>query len=135
MTDLFATGRIFMIRKPIRANFGPDRIFDLLTSGYFGIDVTTNHEETYVVFINKRRKILLIFHIDDYGYELTKRKLYAKTGFRLDLLEDIKVETLTRESLRRLVLFGSYEEDFEAVKQENKELKRRLQVVQPAAAM
>lgn len=135
MNNLFSTGRLFLVRKPIRASYGPDRIFSMLTLNVFGIDITTNNEETYIVFTNKRRNMLLIFHLDEYGYELTKRRLYVKSRFLIDLNEEIKAETLTRESLRRLVLYGSVQESFESLKKENQDLKKRLQLEHAAPAL
>ena len=58
--NLFATGRIFLVRRPIRASLGPDTLFDRLMAGELGIDISSNREETYVIFTNKRRTMLLI---------------------------------------------------------------------------
>ena len=124
--NLFATGRIYLVRRPIRASLGPDTIFDRLTAGDFDIDMS-NQEETYVIFTNKRRTMLLIFHMDEHGYDLTKRKLFARYSFRILLQEDALAEPLTREALQRLVYYGTTEEDFESVKRENLELKLRIQ--------
>ena len=135
MNNIFSTGRIFLVRKPIRASYGPDRIFNMITIGAFGDDINSTNEETYVVFTNKRRNMLLIFHYDDFGYELTKRKLYVKSRFNIELAEQMQAESLTRESLRRLVLYGSVQESFESLKHENRELKSRLQFEQTAQSI
>ena len=127
MDTLFSTGRLFLIRKPIRGSYGPTKLFTLLSGGFFGIDITTNQEETYVIFTTKRRHMLLILHIDEHGYDLTKRLLFTKSRFRI-LLEDTYTPlTLTREELRRLVVYGSCEEDYETIRRENYELKQQLQ--------
>lgn len=127
MDNLFSTGRIFLIRKPIRGNYGINRLFDSLACGEFGIDIVTNKEETYVVFSTKRRNMLLILHIDDYGYDLTKRIIYNKSRFQILFEDEYKPLTLTREELRRLVLYGTSELDYETLKHENFRLKSELQ--------
>ena len=131
---LFTTGRLFLVRKPIRGNYGPTRLFSLLSGGTFGIDITTNKEETYVIFTTRRRQMLLIFHIDAYGYDLTKRFLFATSRFRILLEDESTPLQLTREELRRLVIYGSCEEDFETLKRQNQELKCQLYAFQNKAS-
>ena len=127
MDNLFATGRIFLIRQPIRGSYGPNRIYDLLVGGIFGIDILENKEETYVVFTTKRRQMLLIFHVDEYGFDLTKRVIFAKSPFKIIFEDSYNPVSLTREELQRLVLHGTYEADYETLKQENFRLRSELE--------
>lgn len=127
MDNLFTTGRIFLIRQPIHGGYGPNRIYDLLMAGTFGVDIVGNKEETYVIFTTKRRQMLLIFHIDECGFDLTKRFIYAKSTFKILLEDTCSPMTLTREELRRLVLYGTYEADYETLKQENIRLRSELE--------
>ena len=78
---------LFFSSLRIHGGYGPNRIYDLLTAGTFGIDIVGNKEETYVICTTKRRQMLLIVHIDECGFDLTKRCIYAKSPFKI-LLED-----------------------------------------------
>ena len=79
-----------------------------------------------MIFTTRNRKMLLIFHIDEHGYDLSKRLLMSKSRFRIMLEEESMSEPISREELRRLVLYGSCEEDYDFLKWQNQELKHRL---------
>ena len=54
-----------------------------------------------------KHKMLLILHVDDYGVDLTKRRLF-QGKFRTMLADTSETITLTRKQLKRLVLDGTY---------------------------
>ena len=64
--------------------------------------------EVYVIFSASNMKTLLILHIDNFGVDLTKRRLFGNK-FKIIIENNNKAETLTREQLKRLVIDGTYE--------------------------
>lgn len=120
--DLFVTGKIYLIRTPVRGNCGIPKLHGIVASGILGVEVDiASGEEMYFVFTTKRRNALLILHIDEAGIDVIKRILFGK-GFKILLQDQSLPLTLTREQLRRLVLDGSYEGEWESIY-----LKRKVQ--------
>ena len=70
----------------------------------------------------------MILHIDDAGIDFTKRILFNRR-FRIMLKDKANPIDLTREQLKRLVLDGTYEGDWESIylKQQLEELRNRIQ--------
>ncbi|MBQ7606444.1 MAG: hypothetical protein IJU76_00430 [Desulfovibrionaceae bacterium] len=67
------------------------------------------------MFTTANRKTLRILHIDNYGVDLTKRRLY-KGKFQTLLAEPRTLLTVTRKELLRLVLDGTYAEEWQNLK-------------------
>lgn len=113
--DLFATGKIYLVRTPVRGNCGIPKLHGIVASGVLGVDIDlTSGEEMYFVFTTKSLKALLILHIDEAGIDFTKRLLFSRK-FKILLEEQASPLVITREQLKRLVLDGSYEGDWESV--------------------
>lgn len=110
-SKLLATGKIYLIRKPIDGRLGALKLWNLATSGSLGIDVDIiSGEEVWIVMASNRASRLRIFHIDDQGYSLTTRINYDG---RFDVLfSEDGPKTLTRSELQRLILDGTVEGDW-----------------------
>lgn len=108
MSDEFTSGTIFLLKKPLSGRYGIPGILSKLLSGCFGIEyVAEKMEEIYLLFVTRNRKILLIFHADILGYDLSKRRLNQGT-FAIPFQDDYNPEEITRDQLKRLVLDGTY---------------------------
>lgn len=113
MNDLFSSGKIYLIKKPISGRYGLPKIMGNLLTGAFGEDIASADEEIYVVLTTKDRKTLIIFHMDDLGYDLTKRRLFhGKFALILDNDDESNPVKITREELKRLVLDGTFAGDW-----------------------
>ena len=112
MSDLFSSGKIYLILTPVNGNCGIPSLYGRLLDGSFGIDITNETGEIYAVFTTKNHKTLLIFHVDNYGKDLTKRRLF-KGKFRTMLANSELPLELSREQLKRLVLDGTYIGDWQ----------------------
>ena len=109
MSDLFSSGKIYLFRKPISGRYGIPKLTAYLTSGILGIDVSVGDtEEIYALFTTKRQDTLFILHIDEFGVDLTKRRLHGKKFVGI-LSDSTSLQNLTREQLKRLVLDGTHE--------------------------
>ena len=77
--DLFATGKIYLIRTPVRGNCGIPKLHGLVASGILGVGIDVpSEEEVYFVFTTKNRMSLMILHIDEAGIDFTKRILFSR---------------------------------------------------------
>ena len=97
-------------------------------SGILGVDVNPdNVEEMYFIFVTRNLKTLMILHMDEAGVDFTKRILFNRK-FKIMLEDQIDPIDLTRDQLKRLVLDGSYEGDWESIylKQQLEELKSKI---------
>ena len=107
MSDLFSFGKIYLIMTPVNGNCGIPSLYGRLLNKSFGIDILDENGEVYVIFTTSNHKSLLILHIDNYGVDLTKLRLF-NGKFRTMLANTDKPLILTREQLTRLVLDGTY---------------------------
>lgn len=112
MCNLFSSGVIYLILTPVNGNCGIPSLYGRLLAGEFGVDVCDSTNEIYAVFTTANRKALLILHVDNYGVDLTKRRLH-KGKFRTLLEKPQEIRTLTRQELLRLVLDGTYAEEWQ----------------------
>ena len=76
MSELFSSGRIILIRTTVNGNCGIPSLYGRLLDGKFGVDIVDEQEEIYAIFTTSNHKMLLILHVDDYGVDLTKRRLF-----------------------------------------------------------
>lgn len=111
MYNLFSSGSIYLILTPVNGNCGIPSLYGRLLAGSFGVDISDSTSEIYAVFTTSNRKTLLILHVDNYGVDLTKRRLY-KGKFRTLLAKPQEILTLTRQELLRLVLDGTYVDEW-----------------------
>ncbi len=113
ITEIFNTGKIYLIRTPVSGNCGIPKLHGLILSGALGLDFNpaTSMEECYFVFVTRNLKYLLILHLDDVGITLIKRVLFNRR-FKIILSDDSKPLNLTREQIKRLVLDGTYQGDW-----------------------
>jgi len=126
--DLFGSGKIYLIRTPVSGRYGLPKLHGMVTSGVLGIEVNPDStEEMYFIFVTKTLKTLMILHIDEAGIDFTKRILFNRR-FRIMLKDKANPIDLTREQLKRLVLDGTYEGDWESIylKQQLDELRNRI---------
>lgn len=115
ISDMFATGKIYLVRTPVRGNCGIPKLHGIVASGLLGSGVAENAgEEMYFVFTTRTRNALLILHIDEAGMDFTRRILFSRK-FKIMLADQSSPLTLTREQMKRLVLDGSYEGEWESV--------------------
>ena len=112
MYDLFSSGDIYLVRSPVNGNCGIPSLYGRVLDGSLGIDVITELREVYVVFSTRNRLTLLILHVDQYGVDLTKRRIFKKK-FRIMLEDSGSQLKITREQLKRLVLDGTYEAEWQ----------------------
>lgn len=114
--ELFGRGRIVMVRRPVDGRWGIRRLFAALTSGTeLGLTYDLlSREEIWVVTFSVQRKTMRILHVDEWGYSLITRVLYGRSLFRV-MLDKGAMDTLrlTRGQLRRLVLDGTYEGEWQ----------------------
>ena len=109
MSDLFSSGKIYLFRKPVSSCYGIPKLTAYLTSGILGIDVSVGGtEEIYALFTTKSQDTLFILHLDEFGVDLTKRRLHGKKFVGI-LSDNTSLQNLTREQLKRLVLDGTHE--------------------------
>ena len=107
MSDIFSSGHIYLIQTTVNGNCGIPSLYGRLLNGSFGVEILDDTGEIYALFTTANHKTLLILHVDDYGVDLTKRRLF-KGKFRTMLSDTQQPLTLTREQLKRLVLDGTY---------------------------
>lgn len=126
ITELFNTGKIYLIRTPVSGNAGIPKLHGLVMGGTLGIDYdpVKNFEESYFVFVSRNLKYLMILHIDDTGITLIKRILFNRR-FRIMLEDHSQPLVLSREQMKRLVLDGTYQGEWESAYLQNK-LKGKL---------
>ena len=109
MSDLFSSGIIYLVKQPVNGNCGIPSLYGKVVDGSWGIEIIEKKLiEVYVIFSASNRKTLLILHIDNFGVDLTKRRLFGNK-FKIIIENNNKAETLTREQLKRLVIDGTYE--------------------------
>ena len=97
VTDLFKTGKIYLVKTPVRGNAGIPRLHGMIMSGELGVRVDPeSKEEIYFIFVTKNLKSLLIFHQDEAGLDYTKRFLFNRK-FKIQLEEQANPVRLTRE--------------------------------------
>lgn len=128
MSDLFSSGKIFLILTPVNGNCGIPSLYGGLLNGSFGLDILNETGELYALFTTTNHKMLLILHVDNYGVDLTKRRLF-KGKFRT-MLENSEPLELTREQLKRLVLDGTYSKDWQ-----NPQLQAQMEAFLQASPM
>ena len=128
MCNLFSSGTIYLILTPVNGNCGIPRLYGRLLTGELGVDVDSS-SEIYVIFSTSNRKTLLILHVDNYGVDLTKRRLH-RGKFRTLLRKPQQIQTLTRQELLRLVLDGTYAEEWQ-----NPELQAQMEAFYKAKSM
>ncbi len=129
MSDLFSSGRMYLIQTPVNGNCGIPSLYGRLLTGAFGAEIIDEQQEIYAVFTTANHKTLLILHIDNYGVDLTKRRLF-KGKFRTLLANTENPPMLTREQLKRLVLDGTY-----AMEWQNATLKAQMEAFHQAQPM
>lgn len=112
MSELFSSGRIYLIQTVVNGNCGIPSLYGRLLSGDFGVDIVDEGGEIYALFTTANHQTLFILHIDDYGVDLTKRRLF-KGKFRTLLSDTEHPIELTRQDLKRLVLDGTYADDWQ----------------------
>ena len=126
--DLFSSGKIYLIRTAVSGRYGLQKLHGMVMSGILGVDVNPdNVEEMYFIFVTRNLKTLMIVHMDEAGVDFTKRILFHRK-FKIMLEDQIDPIDLTRDQLKRLVLDGSYEGDWESIylKQQLEELKSKI---------
>ena len=126
--DLFSSGKIYLIRTAVSGRYGLQKLHGMVMSGILGVDVNPdNVEEMYFIFVTRNLKTLMILHMDEAGVDFTKRILFNRK-FKIMLEDQINPIDLTRDQLKRLVLDGSYEGDWESIylKQQLEELKSKM---------
>ena len=74
---LLNSGKIYMVKSPIKGNAGINMLYSLVVSGALGISMT-DKQEKYVIFFNKSRNRCRILHIDEAGVTLMVRRLFSK---------------------------------------------------------
>ena len=60
VTDLFASGKIYLIHEAVNGNVGILRLFAQLVNGSFGFAI--KDQEYYAIFSNSKRNLLIIFY-------------------------------------------------------------------------
>lgn len=115
ITEIFNTGKIYLIRTPVSGNSGIPKLYGLILGGTLGLDYNpaTAYEECYFVFVSRNLKYLMILHLDDTGITLIKRVLFNRR-FRIMLEDQAKPLNLTREQMKRLVLDGTYQGEWQS---------------------
>ena len=129
MNDLFSSGKIYLIQTTVNGNCGIPSLYGRLVDGSLGVDIIDDTGEVYALFTTANHKTLLILHVDDYGVDLTKRRLF-KGKFRTMLSDTEHPLVLTREQLKRLVLDGTY-----ALEWQNTNLQAQMEVFRQAGPM
>lgn len=129
MADLFSSGEIYLIMTPVNGNCGIPSLYGRLLAGSFGINIEKALGEIYALFTTANHKMLLILHVDNYGVDLTKRRLF-KGKFRTILENTENPISITREQLKRLVLDGTYIGEWD-----NAHLQAQMEGFQRASAM
>lgn len=109
--SLLRSGKIYLVKTPVKGNAGINLLFSLVVGGTLGISMT-DQEEKYVIFFNKKRTRCRILHIDNAGVTLMIRRLFSKK-FQVKL-DSGSNQVLTREQLRRLLLDGTVEGDWQS---------------------
>ena len=117
--DLFSSGKIFLVKKPVNGNAGIPSLYAKFLNGSFGVENIQQDEDVYVIFSNANRKLLIILHIDEAGVAIYKRRLFSGK-FKIMLDNAADPCSLTRESLKRLILDGTYEGDWQSIYQKKK---------------
>lgn len=115
VSKLFAAGTIVLVRQPISGRYGILRMWNMLASGTLGVKYDLRAgKELWVITVNRRRTRLRILHVDSFGYELITRINYA--GKFKVLFDDVEAPmALTRGQLRRLMLDGTTEGDWQSI--------------------
>ena len=108
---LLNSGKIYMVKSPIKGNAGINMLDSLVVSGALGISMT-DKQEKYVIFFNKSRNRCRILHIDEAGVTLMVRRLFSKK-FQV-ILDSSDNQVLTREQLKRLLLDGTVDGDWQS---------------------
>ena len=100
MTEIFSTGKIYLIRTPVSGNSGIPKLHGLILGGTLGLDYNpaTAYEECYFVFVSRNLKYLMILHLDDTGITLIKRVLFNRR-FRIMLEEQAKPLNFTMRKM------------------------------------
>ena len=129
MADLFSSGEIYLIMTPVNGNCGIPSLYGRLLDGSFGINIVESLAEIYALFTTANHKMLLILHVDNYGVDLTKRRLFSGK-FRTILENAENPISITREQLKRLVLDGTYVGEWH-----NPHLQAQMEAFQRASAM
>ncbi len=73
----FASGDIFLMRRPIDGRLGAFSLFGRLVSGEFGFKWDEKKEMTLITF-SRNRKGMKILHVDEYGFFVLQRLLYGR---------------------------------------------------------
>ena len=109
MSDHFSSGSIYLIRKAISGRYGIPRILSMLLGGIFGIPyLEEKNKEIYLVLFTSNKKIMLVFHADLLGYDLSKRRI-NNGKFQIDLEDTFNPKKITRDQLKRLLIDGTYQ--------------------------
>lgn len=111
--DILGSGPVYLVRTPVSGNWGIPRLSALLSGGTLGIPAPDAQGEVCVVFVTRSLTRLKILHVDDCGVSLTTRILWSRR-FRVALSDSSAPLTITRGQLRRLILDGTYEGEWES---------------------
>lgn len=115
MCDQFSCDNIFLIKKPVSGRYGAPRILSMLLGGCFEIPyIKDNLQELYIVLFTKNRKLMFVFHTDFFGHDLTKRRL-CEGRFKIQLEESYNPEKISRDQLKRLLIDGTYQDEWNDV--------------------
>ena len=114
VSQLFASGKLYLIRRPVSGRVGIIRLWDMLCTGELGVDFNpVAKDEVWVLMVNRSRNRLRILHVDQFGYELIVRINYDG---RFDVVfHENGPEKITRIQLRRLVLDGTVEGEWRSI--------------------
>ncbi len=112
---MFLKGKIFIVTNPIFGRAGIPKLmstFNLLEK----TDDWSGYEEVRVVCFSKDYKTMKIIHVDEYGVDLTTRRLH-KGKFNLGFinqmnLNSLSLSKLTEEEFLQLFLDGTYKTKF-----------------------
>lgn len=113
ISTLFASGDIRLSRMPIDGRMGINSMWAALLAGSFGFKYDGNiNNEIWLVTVTRNRQQLRILHADVTGRSLIIRKLWGGCKFLVSF-DDGQAFTLNSAQLRRLVLDGTMEGDYQ----------------------
>ena len=119
LIDLFSEGKIYLIKTPVNGNAGIPSLFSRIINGSFGITFE-NSEESYFLFCTANKKTLIILHVDEAGIDITKRRLFGGK-FKIIFEDTANPIKLTRDQLKRMVLDGTAEGEWQSLYQKVKQ--------------
>ena len=126
VTNLFSTGKIYLIKQPINGNSGVPSLYARLLNGSFGIEITD--DEYYAIFSNSSRKLLIIVYKNEAGVGVFKWRLFSgKFKILIDGNQN-EPSKITRSQLKRLIMDGTIEGEWQSNYQKEQFLKNNNKI-------